>query len=135
MLDKDRIIAALYQFKSLDRLEERKKELYDFCVENDILGTLILGNEGINGTIVGSRKGIDNVKKFLENWGFTDMEYKESHPPKGLRVFYRMKVKLKKEIPQKYLTAFDLTERIKHLAIHVVHSHLFISELLFKCIY
>lgn len=97
-LDTKRVIAALYQFKSLDNLEERKKELLAFCKKNDILGTLILGEEGVNGTIIGSREGIDNVVAFLAAWGFNNLEYKESHPPKDALVFYRMKVKVKKEI-------------------------------------
>lgn len=97
-LDHSRVIAALYQFKTLDNLEQRQKELLKFCKDNRILGTLIIGEEGINGTIIGSREGIDNVAKFLFDWGFQDLEYKESYPPIGNPIFYRMKVKIKKEI-------------------------------------
>ena len=96
--DQHWIIAALYQFKTLDNLENRKQELLDLCKANSILGTLIIGEEGINGTIAGDRKGIDTIKAFLQNWGFNDLEYKESSSPKDKAVFYRMKVKIKKEI-------------------------------------
>ena len=53
--------------------------------------------EGINGTIAGSRQGIDRILDWLKSDPrFADLEAKESYvdtPP-----FYRTKVKLKKEI-------------------------------------
>ncbi|MBP9752614.1 MAG: rhodanese-related sulfurtransferase [Proteobacteria bacterium] len=91
------IVAALYQFKSFIHFEEEKQPLLDFLKKNNVMGTLLIGKEGINGTISGSREGLDNVKNYLINHlKFDDLEYKESfaddHP------FYRTKVKLKKEI-------------------------------------
>ncbi|WP_278355942.1 rhodanese-related sulfurtransferase, partial [Idiomarina abyssalis] len=56
-----------------------------------------LAREGINGTICGTREGIDNVLDYLRSdERFADIEHKES--PSDGQAFYRTKVKLKKEI-------------------------------------
>ncbi|CAO5681892.1 MAG: hypothetical protein HEEMFOPI_00639 [Holosporales bacterium] len=91
------IVAALYQFKRFFNFKEERQPLLDFCKKNNIKGSLLIGIEGINGTISGDRVGINNVKSYLvDHLKFDDLEYKESnaheHP------FYRMKIKLKKEI-------------------------------------
>ena len=92
------VIAALYQFRNLENLEEYREKLLKVCTQHGTLGTLILGNEGINGTVAGNREGIDRLKETLLALGFNDLEYKESFAPLGRTLFYRMKVKIKKEI-------------------------------------
>jgi UPF0176 protein len=58
---------------------------------------LLLAAEGINGTIAGSRLGIDKVLDFLQqDERFAGLEVKESYVDDN--PFYRTKVKLKKEI-------------------------------------
>src|SRR5690606_38620022 len=67
------------------------------CDELGIKGTLLLAEEGINGTVSGSRDGIDALRAFLDADGrFDNLSYKESFYEE--QPFYRMKVKLKKEI-------------------------------------
>ncbi|WP_116365200.1 rhodanese-related sulfurtransferase [Parahaliea mediterranea] len=91
------VVAALYKFVSLPDFHELREPLLDACVQAGVKGTLLLAHEGINGTIAGSREGIDAVLAFLRaDPRLADVEHKESfddHIP-----FYRMKVKLKKEI-------------------------------------
>src|SRR5690606_24688371 len=66
-------------------------------VANKVKGTLLLAEEGINGTICGERAGVDAVKAWLDADGrFDGMSYKESLSDE--LAFYRTKVKLKKEI-------------------------------------
>jgi UPF0176 protein len=71
--------------------------LHQHCVEQGIKGTLLLAQEGLNGTIAGSQAAIDSVLTYLRSdQRFADLEAKQS-----LVVdmpFLRMKVKLKKEI-------------------------------------
>lgn len=91
------IVAALYCFTPLTDFRELRASLLECCQDNEIQGTLLLASEGINGTIAGTREGIDAVTAFLHADGrFGRMEYKESYADS--RPFYRMKVKLKKEI-------------------------------------
>ncbi len=45
-------------------------------MSNNVRGTLLLAEEGINGTIAGKREGIDEMIKFLiEELGFDKLEY------------------------------------------------------------
>lgn len=91
------VVAALYQFARLENYQELQKPLKDLCETNGIKGTLLLAYEGINGTVAGSREGIDALQDWLATDGrFNNLEYKESFCEEI--PFYRMKVRLKKEI-------------------------------------
>lgn len=91
------IVAALYKFAKLPDYQERQPDLFDFCVNQGLYGTLLLAEEGINGTVAGTRAGIDALIAFLRaDPRFADLEHKESYADE--MPFTRMKVKLKKEI-------------------------------------
>src|SRR6476469_2551950 len=91
------VVPALYKFVSLPDFAEKKDPLLAYCLAQNIKGTLLLAQEGINGTIAGSRAAVDAVLSFLRtDPRLADLEHKESYtdiPP-----FDRMKVRLKKEI-------------------------------------
>jgi len=91
------IVAALYKFVELDDCAQIREPLLDVCNAAKIKGTLLLAKEGINGTISGTREGIDTVIAYLKSDPrFADIDHKESLDSE--QPFYRMKVKLKKEI-------------------------------------
>ncbi|KFZ30574.1 hypothetical protein IDSA_08545 [Pseudidiomarina salinarum] len=91
------ICAALYKFVELNDFEAYRQPLYENLIQNQVKGTLLLAREGINGTICGTREGVDNVLRFIRSRAeFADIEHKES--PSETQAFYRTKVKLKKEI-------------------------------------
>lgn len=91
------VVAALYKFVSLPHYKDLQGPLKDLCDSHGIKGTLLLAEEGINGTIAGTREGIDAIYQFLTtNLHFEGAEYKESHA--DTMPFLRMKVRLKKEI-------------------------------------
>ncbi|MBU2115632.1 MAG: rhodanese-related sulfurtransferase [Gammaproteobacteria bacterium] len=91
------VVAALYKFVRLPDYITLRDTLYDNMVANKVKGTLLLAEEGINGTICGERAGVDAVKAWLDADGrFDGMSYKESLSDE--LAFYRTKVKLKKEI-------------------------------------
>lgn len=91
------VVAALYKFANLPDFRERQPALLDFCVAQGLFGTLLLAEEGINGTVAGSRAGIDALIAFLHaDARLADLEHKESYADE--MPFTRMKVKLKKEI-------------------------------------
>jgi UPF0176 protein len=91
------VVAALYKFVTLEDFHELREPLLDVCQSAEIKGTVLLAREGLNGTIAGSREGIDKVLAHLRSDSrLESLVHKESfddHMP-----FYRMKVKLKKEI-------------------------------------
>ena len=93
------LTAALYQFVSLPNFADLQAPILAKCQQHHIKGTILLAHEGINGTIAGLPADIHAVLDFLRtnfDGKFSSLEHKESfadsHP------FYRMKVKLKKEI-------------------------------------
>ncbi|MEH8017764.1 rhodanese-related sulfurtransferase [Rheinheimera muenzenbergensis] len=91
------VVAALYKFVQLSDYVSLRDALYDHMVANKVKGTLLLAEEGINGTICGPREGVDAVKAWLDADGrFAGMSYKESLSDE--QAFYRTKVKLKNEI-------------------------------------
>ncbi len=53
------IVAALYKFMALPNFDALRQPILQACQSVDVCGTLLLAPEGINGTIAGSRAGID----------------------------------------------------------------------------
>ena len=62
------VIAALYHFTKLSDHKNLQAPLIEICNSQGIKGSLLLAFEGINGTIAGSRTGIDAVLKHLRAW-------------------------------------------------------------------
>lgn len=91
------LTAALYKFVSLPKYQSLQTPILEACNRHQIKGTLLLAAEGINGTIAGAPDDIRAVLAYLRSFPeFSDLEHKESYADK--HPFYRMKVKLKKEI-------------------------------------
>ena len=91
------VIAAFYKFVDLPDYRERQRPLHDFCVSQEVKGSILLAAEGINGTIAGSRRGIDAVLAYLrQDAVFASLTHKESRA--DFMPFGRMKVRLKQEI-------------------------------------
>ena len=91
------IIAALYKFAAITDPCLLRDTLHELCKTQGIKGTLVLANEGINGTVAGSREAITALYYALANDGrFVGMEYKESAA--AIMPFHRLKVRVKPEI-------------------------------------
>ena len=91
------VVAALYKFVSLPDYQELRQPLLEHCLAQGIKGTLLLASEGINGTVAGSRAAIDSLLAYLKaDERLATVSHKESFHEE--LPFYRMKVKLKKEI-------------------------------------
>ena len=91
------VVCALYKFVTLDEFQSLRQPLHDVMEAHQVRGTLLLANEGINGTIAGSRAGIDSVLNWLrQDTRLSDIDHKESYTDS--LPFNRAKVKLKKEI-------------------------------------
>lgn len=91
------VVCALYKFVTLENYQNLRQPLLNIMENYQVSGTLLLAKEGINGTVAGSRKGIDALlNKLRADPRLQNITYKESvtdKPP-----FKRSKVKLKKEI-------------------------------------
>lgn len=105
------IVAALYKFASLHDYKDMQQPLQDVCNSHGIKGTLLLAQEGINGTVAGSQAGIDALLQFLRSDPrLADIEHKESHADE--MPFYRMKVRLKKEIVTLGVPGIDPNKKV-----------------------
>jgi UPF0176 protein len=91
------VVCALYKFVTLENYQAMRQPIHDVMEKNHVRGTLLLANEGINGTIAGSRHAIDTVITWLKSDPrLAELECKESIT--SVMPFNRTKVKLKKEI-------------------------------------
>ncbi len=101
-------VCALYKFVRLENFENIKPSLLSTMEENEVKGTLLLAEEGINGTIAGPQVGIDNVLSFLQSdERLSPLSFKYSYNDEN--PFQRTKVKLKKEIVTMGVEGIDPT--------------------------
>ena len=90
-------VAALYHFTSLLDYKNLKSPLSDMCELLEIKGTILLASEGINGTVAGTDIAVIQLIEYLrKDKRLKNLEYKLSKSRE--MPFYRMKVRLKKEI-------------------------------------
>ena len=90
-------IYSFYRFKKFTRIKAIKSILDKSSKNKLILGTVLLANEGINGTISGTQKDLNKfismIKKTLRIRKLSmKISYNKFIP------FYRLKIRLKKEI-------------------------------------
>jgi len=90
-------VAALYKFTSLPDVSLLRAPLQDMCDLLKVKGTLLLAEEGLNGTIAGHKESISELIEFLRaDPRLADLDVKYSNASE--MPFYRMKVRLKREI-------------------------------------
>jgi len=90
-------VAALYRFVAFDAPEDLQPRIQAQCAAGGIKGTILLAHEGINGTVAGVPAAIDALIAFLRGIpGCAELDVKYSFAKE--MPFYRMKVRLKKEI-------------------------------------
>lgn len=91
------LTAAFYKFVALPDFAARKAPLLAYCEERHVKGLILLAQEGINSTIAGAADDVHAVLAYLRSDPLlADLQHKESFADKA--PFYRMKVRLKKEI-------------------------------------
>ena len=95
--DKGVIVAAFYKFIHLSDPVAVQRDLQKACESAGILGTILIAHEGINGTVCALREGICALMAhFADSPYFSDIQPKYSFAEEP--AFYRMKVRLKREI-------------------------------------
>lgn len=97
MTDDRLTVMAFYKFADLPDFATLQPHLKRVCKRAEVYGTILLAHEGINGTIAGKHEGIVAVRDYLcQHPALADLQAKyafaETQP------FYRLKVRLKKEI-------------------------------------
>ena len=91
------VVAALYQFVSVDDCAGWQARLRDICQSRHLMGTLLIAPEGLNGTVAGRYDDINSFVLWLQTkTPFTGLEIKYAVHDEA--PFHRMKVRLKHEI-------------------------------------
>ena len=105
------LVAAFYRFVTLPDYRVLRAWLQQECEELQLLGSIVLAGEGINGTVSGIEKDVCRLFENLQaDERLRNLHYKESwadQPP-----FYRMKVRLKKEIVSLGIGGVDPGRRV-----------------------
>ena len=91
-------ICAFYKFNNLKNPNKTQTEIRRTFIDFQIVGTVLLGHEGINGTVSStSKQNLNKAIKYIRGIeGFKNIDLKYSFTK--LKPFARLKVKLKKEI-------------------------------------
>jgi UPF0176 protein len=90
-------VAAFYRFVPLNDIPALQESVKAFCQDHDILGTILLAPEGINGTIAGQAGDVEATIDFLDHAaGLRQGEIKFSAAQD--KPFMRLKIRPKKEI-------------------------------------
>jgi len=93
----DFLTAAFYQFVALPDYADLQAPLLACCQAHGVKGMVLLATEGINGTIAGPPEGVRAVLAWLRSDPrLARLKHKEA--PATSDPFYRMKVRLKREI-------------------------------------
>jgi UPF0176 protein len=92
-------VAALYQFTRLADPAQMRQTLEDACAKRNLIGLLLVAQEGINGTLAGMREDLDSFRDFLLAEGsFSPDRLSWKYSTASLRPFRDLRVRLKPEI-------------------------------------
>ncbi len=92
-------VATFYKFVRLVEPARLRDEIEGMATDLTLKGTILLAEEGINGTVTGSDAALEKFLKALEQYPeFSDMGAKYSAAARGNPVFHRLKVRVKPEI-------------------------------------
>ena len=91
-------IFGFYKFKKLLGLKSLKITFQDMLLKNNVRGTIIFSNEGVNGTISGYKDNISIIKKNLNKICKIKDFDSENNSTNNFQPFHKSKVKIKKEL-------------------------------------
>ncbi|TAL65243.1 MAG: rhodanese-related sulfurtransferase [Legionella sp.] len=91
------VIASFYKFIPLPEFEGMREPILEKMREIEILGTILLAYEGVNGSFAGTREQMEQFYNYLHSFTpFADLRFKETFDDNN--PFEKAKVKLRKEI-------------------------------------
>jgi len=93
----DFVVAALYKFVMMEDLPSWQARIREICDKAEAMGTLLIADEGLNGTISASYKGMVTFVTWLRSQPAFEM-IAIKYAIHETKPFHRMKVRLKREI-------------------------------------
>jgi UPF0176 protein len=107
-------VLLYYIYTPITEADEYREIHHQFCVENNLLGRIIISNEGLNGTVSGK---IEDTTNYM-NWLHSDERFKTIDfkvEPVATHTFQKLHVRLKTEIVNSDLPVDPLKQTGKHL--------------------
>lgn len=111
---KDFNVILYYIYSSIENLVEYRDLHHQFCIENNLLGRIIIAPEGLNGTVSGLKKDCENYMLWVKSEKrFSNVDFKiESYHENAFKKLY---VRIKKEIVHSELPVNPLIKTGIHL--------------------
>ena len=91
-------VVSFYRFLDLEDPRGLKLSLQSLCDEKGLLGTILLAEEGVNGTLAGSREAVEAVLAWLSDTRALEEPIEARWTDAAEAPFRRMRVRSKKEI-------------------------------------
>ena len=91
-------VASFYRFLDLDDPKTFRDELQVLCERHGLLGTILVANEGINGSISGNEADVRTIFAWIEDRLGVEQRIEARWNDVAEAPFRRMRVRLKKEI-------------------------------------
>ena len=93
----EQTVSTFYKFAEFPDHAEWKPRLIQLGEKEKVTGTLILANEGINGTVAGPKKGlISFLEEITSDPRFADLPIRSMVTPR--QTFYRLRIVIRPEI-------------------------------------
>lgn len=109
-------IILYYNYTFIPDVEVYREKHHLFCIENNLLGRIIIAPEGVNGTVSGLTEDCQNYMTWLENdslFAGTNFDFKiEEH---DTHAFVKLHVRVKEEIVNSDLGVNPRIRTGKHL--------------------
>ena len=109
-----RRVLAFYKFVDVSAPELRAEDLQQIGEQHGVLGTILLAEEGVNGTLVAEKEDLDlMVAALLQAFGAMTFKWSDIDPA-GVG-FHRFKVRVKSEIVSFGFDGLDLRKTGEHV--------------------
>ncbi len=90
-------VISFYKYVKIKDVEGLKKNIQESCVSLEILGRILIAEEGINGAVCGRIKDIESFKKLLQKDSLVNgLTFREQEC--GSNVYHKLVVRSRKEI-------------------------------------
>jgi len=100
-------VISFYRYTKIEKPAELRETLVSLCEKLQILGRILIAEEGINGAISGTKEAISTFKEKIErDLGFNDLTYREQVSEK--MTYHKLVVRVRKEVCA-FVTAVDVS--------------------------
>ena len=107
-------VISLYKYVQIQEPEKLQNQLRGICKRFNLLGRVLIGNEGINAALSGTSHAVEKFKQELKkDQRLQGLTFREQETPKN--AYYKLVVRTRKEIVA-FGASVDLAKTGKHLA-------------------